>query len=66
MNLACRRIAQLALPLALVIAVAVPRVAAAGDWVERKFDPPVGSKWVVNRELDVEKNTGGTSVGHTT
>jgi hypothetical protein len=59
----CRRLALLVLPVVLLLGG--PCLAADGDWAEPKFDPPVGSKWIVARQLDVEKNTGGTIVGHT-
>lgn len=64
MPLVCRRLALLAVP-ALLLAGLLPNSAAADGWVEPKFDPPVGSKWTINRELDVEKNSGGVLVGHT-
>jgi hypothetical protein len=66
MGHACRRCVRLALPLLFAFAGVLPRAAAGADaWVEPKFDPPAGSKWIIERELDVEKNNGGTMVGHT-
>jgi hypothetical protein len=51
---------------ALVAAGALlPRAAHAAEWVEPKFNPPLGSRWVVERQLDVEKNSGGAMVGYT-
>lgn len=58
----CRRAALFALPVLLLSGL--PSL-AADKWVEPRFDPPVGSKWAVAREVNVQKNTGGTMVGHT-
>jgi hypothetical protein len=63
MKFACRRLALLSLPLFLLSAG--PCLADDGKWSEPRFDPPVGSKWIVSREVNVEKNSGGTMVGHT-
>src|ERR1700689_4894024 len=63
MNFPCRRLALLSLPLFLLSAG--PCLADDGKWAEPRFDPPVGSKWIVSREVNVEKNAGGTMVGHT-
>ncbi len=63
MNLARRRLALLALP--IILLAGGPCLAADAAWVEPKFDPPVGSKWTVQRELNVEKNVAGTMIGHT-
>ena len=65
MTISFRRAARLAPVIALVAGVVAPRLAAADEWVERKFDPPIGSKWIIEREIDIEKNSGGTMVGHT-
>lgn len=62
---ACRRVAHIALPVLLIIGALAPLPAVADEWVEPKFDPPVGSKWTIARELNVEKITGGNMVGHT-
>jgi hypothetical protein len=59
-----RRVARLALPFLLLTGL-LSNLAAADTWKEPKFDPPVGSKWTIDREVDVEKNSGGTIVGHT-
>ncbi|HZK89357.1 MAG TPA: hypothetical protein VFC56_04340 [Stellaceae bacterium] len=63
MKFACRRLALFALPVFLLSAGS--GFAADGTWVEPKFDPPVGSKWTVERELNIEKNEHGTLAGHT-
>jgi len=65
MRFSSRRFSRFVLPMALMAATLAPCAAAADEWVEPKFDPPVGSKWVIERELNVEKNAGGTMVGHT-
>lgn len=66
MTSACLRFARLALPVFLLVGGLPPHRAAAADaWSEPKFNPPVGSKWTIERELNVEKNSGGTMVGHT-
>ena len=65
MTIACRRVARLVLPIMLAAGALAPSIALAADWAEPKFDPPVGSKWVVERQLDVEKNRAGSIVGHT-
>jgi hypothetical protein len=57
--------ARLALSIFVAIGALLPRAAVAAEWVEPKFDPPVGSKWIVERQIDVEKNSAGTMVGHT-
>jgi hypothetical protein len=64
MTFARRRVAHLALPVLLLTGL-LSSPAIADAWKEPKFDPPVGSKWTINREVDVEKNSGGTIVGHT-
>jgi hypothetical protein len=58
----CRRAALLALPILLLASASG---LADDKWVEPKFDPPVGSKWTVQREVNVQKNIGGTLIGHT-
>jgi hypothetical protein len=62
---AYRRLRHLVLPVALALGVLVPRMATAEEWVEPKFDPPVGSQWTIQRELNVQKVNGGIMVGHT-
>ena len=34
--------------------------ARAGDWVERSYNPPVGSRWIIERDLFTEQNDNGT------
>ena len=63
MNFSFRRLAPLALPVLLLAGLIRP--AAADSWVEPKFDPPVGSKWVVQREVNVQKTERGNLIGHT-
>ena len=65
MIIAYRRLRHLVLPVALALGVLVPRLATAEEWVEPKFDPPVGSQWTIQRELNVQKVNGGIMVGHT-
>jgi len=65
MDVARRRFAPLALPILLLAGGLMIRPAAADSWVEPKFDPPVGSKWTVQREINVEKTEHGTLIGHT-
>jgi len=65
MIFAYRRFALVALPVLLLAGGLMIRPAAAEGWFEPKFDPPVGSKWLVQREINVEKNNGGTMIGHT-
>jgi hypothetical protein len=38
---------------------------AAADWVGRPFNPPVGSRWIIQRDLTSEDNDNGTLSGHT-
>jgi hypothetical protein len=57
--------ARLALSILVALGALLPRTAVAAEWVEPKFDPPLGSKWIIERQIDVEKNSGGTIVGHT-
>jgi hypothetical protein len=64
MDLAYRRFARVALPVPLLIGLTI-HPAAADNWVEPKFDLAVGSKWIVQAEVNVEKNNRGTLVGHT-
>ena len=33
--------------------------AAAADWVERPYDPPVGSRWIIQRDLFTEQDDAG-------
>jgi len=63
MKSACRRLAVFALPVFLL--AGGPCFAAGANWVEPKFDPPVGSKWVIQHEVNVQKNVRGTMIGHT-
>ena len=65
MIIAYRRLRRLVLPVVLVLGVLMPRFAGAEEWVEPKFDPPVGSQWTIQRELNVQKVNGGIMVGHT-
>lgn len=65
MMIAYRRLTHLVLPVALALGVLMPRLAAAEEWVEPKFDPPVGSQWTIQRELNVQKVNGGIMIGHT-
>jgi hypothetical protein len=32
----------------------------AADWVERPYDPPAGSRWIIQRDLSSERNDNGT------
>jgi len=57
--------ARLASAILVAIGALLPRTAVAAEWVEPKFDPPLGSKWIIERQIDVEKNSGGTMIGHT-
>jgi len=34
--------------------------ASATDWVERPYDPPVGSRWTIQRDLFTEQDDNGT------
>jgi hypothetical protein len=65
MKSACRRAARLALPVVLQLVGFMSIPAAADEWVEPKFDPVVGSKWIVQREVNVQKTVSGTLLGHT-
>jgi hypothetical protein len=65
MNIVRWRFSQLALPILLLVGGLMIQPAAADNWVEPKFAPPVGSKWLVQREVNVEKNERGTMIGHT-
>jgi hypothetical protein len=65
MNIARRGLLLLVLPVLLLAGGLLIRPAAADDWVEPKFAPLVGSKWLVQREVNVEKNERGTMIGHT-
>jgi hypothetical protein len=65
MNIVRWRFSQLALPVLLLVGGLMIQPAAADNWVEPKFAPPVGSKWLVQREVNVEKNERGTMIGHT-
>jgi hypothetical protein len=35
-------------------------LASAADWVERAYNPPVGSRWTIQRDLTTELNDDGT------
>jgi hypothetical protein len=41
--------------LMLGLAVLAPRVAAATEWVERAYKPPVGSRWIIARSISKEQ-----------
>jgi hypothetical protein len=62
MTIASRRLVLFALP---VLLLAGAPSYAGNTWAEPRFDPPVGSKWTVEREVNIQKNTGGTMIGHT-
>jgi len=34
--------------------------AFAADWVERPYNPPIGSRWIIQRDLYAEQNDNGT------
>jgi hypothetical protein len=65
MIVACRRAWRLVLAIVFALLALAPRGAIAAEWSEPKFDPPIGSKWLIARQLDIEKNSAGTIVGHT-
>ena len=57
------------LPLVLASTLAAAPGARAADWVERPFDPPVGSRWIIQSDETSEDNRDGhvqTSVMKTT
>ena len=46
---------------ALVLAGGLATVSAlADDWTERPYNPPVGSRWIIQRDLFTEQNDEGT------
>lgn len=47
------------LPLVLATTLAFAPGARAADWVERPFDPPVGSRWIIQSEGTSEDNRDG-------
>jgi hypothetical protein len=64
MTIAFRCLLRLALPLLLSVSALVSP-AAADQWIEPKFDPPVGSKYLIQRELNVQKVLRGTMISYT-
>ncbi len=47
------------LPLVLASTLAFASVARAADWVERSFDPPAGSRWIIQSDETSEDNRDG-------
>ena len=48
------------LPLALAGAFAFAASARAEEWVERPFNPPVGSRWIIQSDETTEENRNGS------
>jgi len=47
------------LAVALAAAPACAAAPAFADWTEPPYDPPVGSRWIIQRDLDTEENYDG-------
>ena len=47
------------LPLVLTSTLAFAPGACAADWVERPFDPPAGSRWIIQSDETSEDNRDG-------
>jgi hypothetical protein len=58
-SLASARNCIVALALGLTVLSALSAGARAGEWVERPFDPPVGSRWIIQSTVTKENDSDG-------
>jgi hypothetical protein len=54
-----RALPRIAPAAALVVCCFAPGIALAADWVERPYNPPVGSRWTIEDDLSNEQDDNG-------